>query len=223
MRAGHADPISGELWAMAEELGEIGSFDRDLRTGAARVSDTMCRIFGIDRTALETSEDAWMSRIHPEDRGRVESALRAAASDGATNVKFQYRILRDGEVRWISTRVRIDYDAQGAPLRRFGVNQDMTDRYSTTMANAHLAAVVESSSEAIKSYALDGTIMSWNPGAERLFGYKAAEALGKPIELIVPWSGATRPSARYQAWLRALTFVWKRSAGARTENSSTWP
>ncbi len=114
MRAGHADPISGELWAMAEELGEIGSFDRDLRTGAARVSDTMCRIFGIDRTALETSEDAWMSRIHPEDRGRVESALRAAASDGATNVKFQYRILRDGEVRWISTLVRIDYDAQGS-------------------------------------------------------------------------------------------------------------
>ena len=186
MRAGHADPISGELWAMAEELGEIGSFDRDLRTGAARVSDTMCRIFGIDRKALEASEDAWMSRIHPEDRGRVEAALRAAVSDGATNVKFQYRILRDGEVRWISTRVRIDYDGQGAPLRRFGVNQDMTDRYSTTMANAHLAAVVESSSEAIKSYALDGTIISWNPGAEKLFGYKAAEALGNPIELIVP-------------------------------------
>ncbi len=53
----HDDPISGELWAMAEELGEIGSFDRDLRTGGRRVSDTMCRIFGIDRTALETSEE----------------------------------------------------------------------------------------------------------------------------------------------------------------------
>ncbi|MDP2356714.1 MAG: PAS domain S-box protein [Beijerinckiaceae bacterium] len=186
MRVSHADPVSGELWSMAEELGEIGSFDRDLRSGKARVSDTMCRIFGLDRAALESSEKAWMNRIHPDDRGQVENALRVATADGATNVKFQYRILRNGEVRWISTRLRIVYDAQGAPARRFGVNQDMTDRFSTTIANAHLAAVVESSSEAIKSYALDGTILSWNPGAERLFGYSAKEALGKKIDLILP-------------------------------------
>ncbi len=112
--------------------------------------------------------------------------MRAATADGATNIKFQYRILRNGEVRWISTRLRIAYDAQGDPARRFGVNRDMTDRYSTTIANAHLAAVVDSSSEAIKSYALDGTILSWNPGAERLFGYSAKEAIGKKIELILP-------------------------------------
>ncbi len=186
MHANHADPISGELWNMAEELGEIGSFDRDLRTGQGRISDNMCRIFGIDRTAMEASGEAWMGRIHPEDRGRVENALRAATADGATNVKFQYRILRDGEIRWISTRLRLEYDAHGAPIRRYGVNQDMTERYSTTMANAHLAAVVESSSEAIKSYSLDGVIISWNAGAERLFGYTAAEALGKRIDLIVP-------------------------------------
>jgi PAS domain S-box-containing protein len=89
-------------------------------------------------------------------------------------------------VRWISTRLRLEYDAQGLPVRRYGVNQDMTERYSTTIANAHLAAVVESSSEAIKSYSLDGVIISWNAGAERLFGYTAAEALGKRIDLIVP-------------------------------------
>lgn len=186
MRTSHSDVISGELWSMAEELGEIGSFDRDMRSGTARVSDMMCRIFGLDRAALESSEDAWISRIHPDDRGRVDNALRAAMAEGATNVKFQYRILRDGQVRWISTRLRIDYDAQGVPVRRFGVNQDMTDRYSTKIANAHLAAVVESSSEAIKSYAVDGTILSWNRGAERLFGYSAQEAIGKSIDLILP-------------------------------------
>lgn len=186
MHADHADPISGELWGMAEELGEIGSFDRDLRSGRARVSDNMCRIFGINRASIEESGDAWISRIHPEDRARVQNALRAAMANGATNVKFQYRILRGSETRWISTRLRLEYDAHGAPVRRYGVNQDITERYSTTMANAHLAAVVESSSEAIKSYSLDGIIISWNAGAERLFGYTAAEALGKPIELLVP-------------------------------------
>ncbi len=186
MRTSHSDPVSGVLWSMAEELGEIGSFDRDLLSGVARVSDTMWRIFDLDRVALEASEAPWMDRIHPDDRGRVENALRAAIADGATNLKFQYRILRKREERWISTCLRIDYDAHGAPIRRFGVNQDVTDRYSTTIANAHLAAVVASSDEAIQSYALDGTILSWNPGAERLFGYSAEEALGKSIELIVP-------------------------------------
>lgn len=186
MRASHADAISGELWGMAEELGEIGSFDRDLRTGRARVSDNMCRIFGIERADMEASGEAWMSRIHPEDRGRVENAQREAVSEGATNVKFQYRIRRNGEIRWISTRLRLEYDAQGRPIRRYGVNQDVTDRYSTTIANAHLAAVVGSSSEAIKSYSLDGRILSWNAGAERLFGYTADEAVGQRIDLIVP-------------------------------------
>src|SRR6185436_19998654 len=49
-----------------------------------------------------------------------------------------------------------------------------------------LAAVVESSDDAIVSTTLDGVIRSWNAGAERIFGYTAAEAVGQPITLIIP-------------------------------------
>ena len=49
-----------------------------------------------------------------------------------------------------------------------------------------LAAIVEASNDAIVSKTLQGIIRSWNPGAERLFGYRAAEAIGQPITMIFP-------------------------------------
>ncbi len=53
-------------------------------------------------------------------------------------------------------------------------------------ANARLASIIESSDDAIASKNLDGIITSWNSGAERLFGYSAAEAVGRPMMMLVP-------------------------------------
>jgi len=50
----------------------------------------------------------------------------------------------------------------------------------------HLAAIIASSDDAIVSKTLDGIILSWNPGAQRIFGYTPAEAVGKSIRIIIP-------------------------------------
>lgn len=85
-------------------------------------------------------------------------------------------------------------DDSGSPIRdRSGglvgvvlVFRDVTERRAAELAALRLAAIVEGSDDAIVSKDLNSIVRSWNPGAERIFGYTAAEMIGKPITLLLP-------------------------------------
>lgn len=63
---------------------------------------------------------------------------------------------------------------------------DITDRKRHEAAQAQIAAIVDCSQDAIIGHTLDGTITSWNAGAQAIFGYTAAEAIGKPFAILIP-------------------------------------
>ncbi len=95
-------------------------------------------------------------------------------------------IARDGTERPIDDSAAPIRDDSGARIGTVLVFRDITDRKRAEEAQARLAAIVESSEDAIISKTLDAIITSWNKAAERLFGYSAAEAVGQPITMIIP-------------------------------------
>lgn len=102
------------------------------------------------------------------------------------DVSEQEREVCDKSGRWHLLRVRPyltrEAEVDGAVLVLIDVDQ----LKASEQASSRLAAIVESSEDAILSKSLGGIITSWNRGAERLFGYSAAEAIGRHVSLIVP-------------------------------------
>jgi PAS domain S-box-containing protein len=104
--------------------------------------------------------------------------------------------------------------------------EDVTERERAHEAQARLAAIVDGSDDAILSTSLDGTIRTWNAGAERLYGYKAEEAVGKHIALVVPPERRAEPAAMYERIARGervASFETERirKDGARVQVSVT--
>jgi PAS domain S-box-containing protein len=78
------------------------------------------------------------------------------------------------------------WDETGALAGAVNTLVDITERKKAEEAAQRLAAIVETSDDAIVSKDLKGIIKTWNAGAQRLFGYSAAEVIGKPITILIP-------------------------------------
>ncbi|MGN6869767.1 MAG: putative bifunctional diguanylate cyclase/phosphodiesterase [Solirubrobacteraceae bacterium] len=201
---------SEPLIQRAAQAEGFGSFELDLTTGEAHYSDGLRRILGVP-DELELTRELFYERIHPEDREIVDRAVEAARRHGEA-LSFEIRVTRfDGIERVVRARGEAISTGQRASPKLSGSIQDVTEEVAGRSARDLLSYVVQSTNDAIITKAPDGTITSWNRGAEQLYGYSAADAIGRP-------SGLTESPDRAGEWQKLLQTVF---SGQSIENFET--
>jgi PAS domain S-box-containing protein len=126
--------------------------------------------------------------INEQSREAVESPAARALMSGTVVGLANHTILiaKDGSERPIDDSAAPIRDAAGAVSGVILVFRDVSERRRQHIAMHQLAAIIASSEDAIISKNLDGIVTSWNPAAERLYGYAAAEIVGRSKSMVIP-------------------------------------
>ncbi len=111
---------------LATEGAGVGVWDLNLDTNELVWDDTMCSIYGIDRSSFGDIYDEWVRRVDPADLDRIEQELRDAITNEGRFDTTHRIVLPSGEIRHISAVATIERDADGRARRVVGINQDVT-------------------------------------------------------------------------------------------------
>jgi two-component system CheB/CheR fusion protein len=148
-------------------------------------SSMMHTLFGYSQREIQHSLAWYQSLIHPDDQDRVSKSFVAAVEGKETlwTDEFRYRKAK-GEYLYVVCRSFIIRDGEGKALQMIGAMQDITERRlaedAVRKSEERLRVTVQSATDyVIITMDVNGNIESWNSGAERIFGYKAEELIGK--------------------------------------------
>ena len=170
---------------LALSAGQLGDWSWDAATDRVTLGTRAAECFDLSGT----EEITWAElseRLHPDDRARARDAVEVSLRD-QSDYDVEYRVVRaDGTEVWLASKGRGVYDDDGNATGMIGVVQDVTERKKLEIVQHRLAAVVESSDDAIISKNLKGIIQTWNSGAERIFGYSAEEMIGTSVLKLSP-------------------------------------
>jgi PAS domain S-box-containing protein len=188
-----ADDLSKQTMILESILSSLGEgvIVADMNGKFLIWNPAAARIIGLGPTT--SAPEAWQQTYgvylpdqvtpYPTDDLPLVKAIRGISVDGDEQF-LRHAGCPDG--LWLNVNGRPVFDALGAPLGGVVVVRDVTSRKRQDDAMAWLAAIVDHSDDAVIGCFFDGTVTSWNAAAERMYGYLAAEVVGKTIDFLIP-------------------------------------
>ena len=178
--------ISEERFRIAAESSGDSIYEWDLESdGLYVLGSNSSRSFADDWAPPATYRE-FAQIVHPADRKRVQTAIERSLQNGES-YRVEYRIiLPGGDIRDFADQGSRLLGKDGRPYKWIGVWRDITDQKIVERANAELAAIVECADTAIISLDLDGEVLTWNQGAERVYGFHSEEMVGRNMAVLLP-------------------------------------
>jgi PAS domain S-box-containing protein len=169
---------SEERLRLAQQVARVGTFEWNLQTGFNRWTPELEAMYGLPPGGFAGTQRAWEELIHPADRPEAVRRFQKAMDTGG--FEAEWRVVHpDGAIRWLFGRGWVFKDDSGKPLRLIGVNIDITERKRAEEALQQKTELVNYSHDAIITADKNRVIMTWNTGAEEIYGWTEAEAIGK--------------------------------------------
>ena len=157
---------------------------KDLNSTITSWNPAAGQIFGY------TAEEAIgqpVTMLFPDELIEEEDEILTRIRNGEKIDHYEtVRQRKDGTLLEVSLTISPIRNSEGDIVGASKIARDISKRKQKELNNALLSAIVEGSDDAIISKDLNSTITSWNPGAERIFGYTAEETIGQPVTLLFP-------------------------------------
>ena len=178
--------IIAERLATAEAAAGALNYDWDLSTGKIWRSVGLTRILGWTPEELGSSPDDWAALKHPDDRLRSSPSRFNDYVQANDQYVMEYRLRhKDGHYVWVLDSGRVFRDKSGTVVRYVGATIDISARKKSEQDLRRQASLIDLSFEPIFVWHPERGIVEWNKGAEQLYGFSRAEALGMQSHLLL--------------------------------------
>jgi PAS domain S-box-containing protein len=175
---------SQERFELAVLGSQDGLWDWDMRSNEVYFSPRYKSMLGFAEEEFPSRLEEWEKRLHPEDRERVEAAIRDHLAGSTPHYELEHRMRhKDGSYRWILARGVALRDAAGEANRMAGSHEDITERKSAEEAlrasEERYRSIIAAMQDGIVLLDTDGSIRACNASAERILGLSADQIMGR--------------------------------------------
>lgn len=162
-----------------------GVWDWNLIDNSVYFSPRWKEMLGFEDDELPSVFASWEERVHPDD---LEAAWRDINRNFHKETEYYENIHRlrhkKGHWIWILDRGKTLFDDKGRPVRMIGTHTDITEQKMLQLKNEEQHLIIEQINDGVIRTDMKGNIVSWNCGAEKMYGYKASEILGNHISVL---------------------------------------